>query len=235
MRPLVSVIISTYNRADPLRRAVFSCMQQTIWPLVEVVVVGDKCTDLTGKMMEYMACPQVLWHNLDTNWGYGPSGECGGSVAKQKALELSSGEYVAYLDDDDEFFPDHLERSVAHLEAHPDVGLVYGCSRVYRFLNPFRWKLRDMPWEPERLAASNFINTSEVVHRRSILDRMEKPWWRMDEARNDWGFLLRFVTAGGDAAHLRHIAATQHICLRDTLMFHEQRMRKRCRRQGRAG
>jgi len=232
MRPLVSVVISSYNRANALRRAIFSCMRQTLWPLTEVVVVGDQCTDQTEEMMGHIVCPQVLWYNLDKHWGYGPSGECGGSAAKQKALEMASGEYIGYLDDDDEFFPDHLERSVAHLEAHPEIDLVYGCSHVYRFLNPYRWKLRDTEWEPERLPVSNFINTSEVVHRRSVLDRMEEPWWRMDEERNDWGFLLRLVgQAHGGVAHLKHVCATQHICLKDTLMFHEQRTGKRQRRK----
>lgn len=236
MKPLVSVVISTYNRANDLRRAIFSVMRQTLWPLTEIVVVGDKCTDMTDDMMQDIACPQVLWHNLDTNWGYGASGECGGSVAKQKALEMASGEYIGYLDDDDEHFPDHLERSVAHLEANPTVDLVYGCSQVYRFLNPFRWKLRDTEWQPWRLPVSNFINTTEVVHRRSVLDRMTSPWWRMDEDRNDWGFLLRLVNEGnGKAAHLKHIVGTQHICLKDTLMFHRSRTDKRQRRKdGRA-
>jgi glycosyltransferase involved in cell wall biosynthesis len=206
-------------------------MNQTIWPLVEIVVVGDKCTDLTDDLMKEVVCKQVLWHNLDKNWGYGPSKECGGSVAKQKAIELSSGEYIAYLDDDDEFFPDHLERSIAYLEADSNIDLVYGCSHVYRFLNPFRFKLRNIEWEPEKLPVSNFINTSEVVHRRSVLDCMQQPWWRMDEERNDWGFLLRFVNEGkGKVAHLQHVAATQHICLKDTLMFHRQRTTARRRR-----
>ena len=40
MRPLVSVVISSYNRANALRRAIFSCMRQTLWPLTEVVVEG---------------------------------------------------------------------------------------------------------------------------------------------------------------------------------------------------
>jgi len=232
VKPLVSVIISTYNRADDLRRAIYSCMSQTIWPLTEVVVVGDRCDDLTDEMMAEIACPSVLWHNLDVHCGKGLSGECGGSVAKHAALEMSSGEYIAYLDDDDEFFPEHLERSVVYLESHADIDLVYGCSRVYRFLNPFRWKLRDTPWEPARLSVANFINTSEVVHRRTVLDRMAKPWWRMDEERNDWGFLLRMMNeASGTVEHLGHLAATQHICLQDTLTFHRRRTGKRKKRK----
>ena len=239
MDPLVSVVISTYNRADPLRRAIFSCLQQTIGSLVEVVVVGDGCDakhDLTEEMMAEIASPQVVWENLDTNHGYGDSGECGGSVAKHRAIELARGEYIAYLDDDDEFFPEHLERSVAHLEAHRDIDMVYGCSRVYRFLNSYHYKVRDADYDRDRLLSkpgrSNFINTSEVVHRRTILDKMEKPWWRMDEPRNDHGFLIRFVRAGGRIAHLKHLAATQNICLRDTLMFHRKRRDKRQRRNG---
>lgn len=231
MEPLVSVVISTYNRADALRRAVFSCLNQTIGPLVEVVVVGDLCTDLTDEMMSEFGS-DVVWRNLPENHGYGPTGECGGSVAKDLGLELAGGEYVAYLDDDDEFMPDHLERSVAYLTDHPEADLVYGCSNVYRFLDPFRFKVRDIEYDQERLPQGNFINTSEVVHRSSVLDKMPRPWWRMDEPRNDWGFLLRFVEAGGEVVHLKHIAATQHICLKDTLMFHRQRRRRAARRAG---
>ena len=233
LEPLVSVVISTYNRADLLRKSIFSCLQQTIGSRsVEVVVVGDGCdasNDLTEEMMAELVGPQVVWENLDENHGYGDSGECGGSVAKHRALELARGEYIAYLDDDDEFFPEHLKLSVDHLKSHPDIDMVYGCSQVYRFLNSYKYKIRDVDYDKERLGKSNFINTSEVVHRRSILDKMEKPWWRMDEPRNDHGFFLRLVAAGGNIAHLKHVAATQHICLRDTLMFHRKR-RERSRR-----
>ena len=238
MNPLVSVVISTYNRADLLRKSIFSCLRQTIGSAVEVVVVGDGCDashDLTEEMMAEIAGPQVVWENLDANHGYGDFGECGGSVAKHRALELARGEYIAYLDDDDEFFPEHLELSVNHLKSHLDIDMVYGCSRVYRFLDSYRYKVRDVDYNKERLLSkpgkSNFINTSEVVHRRSILDRMEKPWWRMDEPRNDHGFFLRFVAAGGNIAHLKHVAATQHICLRDTLVFHRSRHRRNQRRK----
>ena len=54
MNPLVSVVISTYNRADLLRKSIFSCLRQTIGSAVEVVVVGDGCDashDLTEEMM----------------------------------------------------------------------------------------------------------------------------------------------------------------------------------------
>jgi hypothetical protein len=60
---------------------------------------------------------------------------------------------------------------------------------------------------------------------------MERPWWRMDEERNDWGFLLRFIAVSAGVAHLGHVAATQHIGLRETLVFHERRVRRRRRRR----
>ncbi|MGZ4270934.1 MAG: glycosyltransferase [Solirubrobacteraceae bacterium] len=117
MFPKVSVVVPAYNLARYLSRAIDSALAQD-WPAegLEVIVVDDGSTDET---------PQVLG-------AYGDRIRVvrqpnGGLVrAVDRGLAEVTGDYVALLDADDEWPTDRLTRHVAHLEAHPEVGLVHG-------------------------------------------------------------------------------------------------------------
>jgi len=115
--PLVSVRIPTKNRAELLlKRAIASVMVQT-YKNIEIVVVGDNCTDETEEMLRRLNYPRILWHNLpprskeeqellkdpEIRWFMGPV------RATNKANELISGKWIAHLDDDDIWTKDHIE------------------------------------------------------------------------------------------------------------------------------
>lgn len=105
--PVVSVITATYNRSNVLRFAVESVRRQTLsdW---EMWVVGDACTDDTADMIRGIDDPRVQFVNLPQNCGdqSGPN---------NAAVALAHGRYLAYLNHDDLWFPDHLETAVAAL------------------------------------------------------------------------------------------------------------------------
>ena len=107
--PLVSVITATYNRGNVLRYAVESVRRQTLdsW---ELWVVGDACTDDTAEVMRgFQGDPRIHFVNLAGNIGdqSGPNNE---------GFRRSSGRFIAYLNHDDLWFPDHLEKAVAALD-----------------------------------------------------------------------------------------------------------------------
>jgi glycosyltransferase involved in cell wall biosynthesis len=110
----VSVIIPVHNGAATIGRALDSVFTQT-YPDYEIVVVNDGSTDDTAAVLAgYGDRIRVL--NVSKG---------GASMARNAGVQASSGEYLAFLDDDDEWMPQKLERCVPVLEQEPDCVLVY--------------------------------------------------------------------------------------------------------------
>lgn len=110
----ISVIIPTYFRNDGLRRAIKSVFSQSC-PSIEVIIVDD-----SG---EEHARPVAS--NFDVT--YLPLSEnCGPDVAREKGLEKATGEYIHFLDDDDQFTENALGRQVNKIESSKEIGVVYG-------------------------------------------------------------------------------------------------------------
>jgi len=116
--PKVSVIITTHNRCDRLPRAIESVRKQTFADR-ELIVVDDASVDGTpGVLREYEATGRLRRIRIE---------ECrGANHARNVGLRAANGTYVAFLDDDDCWFPEKLARQVEVLEARSDVALV-GC------------------------------------------------------------------------------------------------------------
>ena len=128
---LVSIIIPTYKRPGTLYRAVNSALKQTYRP-IEIIVVDDNNPDTperleTEKIMEeYKDNPLVIYikHAMNKN----------GSAARNTGARLSKGDYLAFLDDDDEYLPKKIEVQVKRLEnLDEDWGACY--CRYYRRKN----------------------------------------------------------------------------------------------------
>jgi glycosyltransferase involved in cell wall biosynthesis len=105
--PLVSIVIATYNRSRVLKLAIESVRWQTLedW---ELWVIGDACTDDTAQVVAAFQDPRIHFINLERNVGEqsGPNN----AGARQ-----ARGRYLAYLNHDDLWLPDHLEMAVQGL------------------------------------------------------------------------------------------------------------------------
>lgn len=119
----VSIIIPTYGRPDTLSVAVDSCLNQTYSP-IEIIVVDDNNPDtesrhLTEQIMErYRDDDRVKYirHICNKN----------GSAARNTGFRNSTGDYIAFLDDDDYFYPAKIENQVKRLnELSEDYGVCY--------------------------------------------------------------------------------------------------------------
>jgi glycosyltransferase involved in cell wall biosynthesis len=138
--PLVSVVIATYNRSELLvERAVASALQQSYRNL-EIVVVGDCCSDDTEDRLRALDEPRLRFLNLPARPVYPENRRhrwmVGGSVAKTTAMRLARGAWIAHLDDDDVFTPDHVEVLLRHAQ-RCRLELVYGVCRRER--RPGEW------------------------------------------------------------------------------------------------
>ena len=108
-RPLVSVIIPTYNPGNSLERAVKSILDQT-YASWELIIVDDASTEKLDERLrsQTLADKRIRALRLDRNGGP--------AVARNAGLALSSGDWIAVLDDDDVWLPTRLERLVATAE-----------------------------------------------------------------------------------------------------------------------
>lgn len=112
--PLVTVRIATYNRADALvNTAIRSVLNQT-YQNFEIIIVGDACTDDTEKKIRELNDDRIQFINLPNRNIY-PEDKTkrwlvAGSPGMNLGAYLARGEWIAPLDDDDEFTPDHIEK-----------------------------------------------------------------------------------------------------------------------------
>lgn len=124
--PLVSVVVPTYNRPEKLRRAVETVRAQTYRP-IELVVVDDHSTEPAADALEDVDLSDisltVIRHEQNR----------GGNAARNTGIREATGEFLAFLDDDDRWEPEKIQRQVETVQSSPDsVGLVYtGARYVY--------------------------------------------------------------------------------------------------------
>lgn len=108
MKDLVSVVIPVYNREKTIVRAVKSVLNQT-YKNIEVIVVDDCSSDKSRVVIEnaFSENNNVRYICLEKN-----SGAC---VARNRGVQLSKGKYVAFLDSDDAFLPNKIEKQISCL------------------------------------------------------------------------------------------------------------------------
>jgi glycosyltransferase involved in cell wall biosynthesis len=120
--PTVSVIIPVFNGERFIVDAVSSALSQTHSPM-EVIVVDDGSKDETWRILEQLAgkCPALTIHTQPNR---------GVAHARNAALELATGDFVAFLDADDQWLPEKVELQLKILGEDPTVGVV-GCRMRY--------------------------------------------------------------------------------------------------------
>ena len=113
----VSVIIITHNRSNLLGAAITSVLNQTFQDF-EIIVVDDASKDDTGNVVQTFDDKRIRYIRHETNKGH--------AAARNTGLQNAVGEYIGFLDDDDAWLPEKLQRQVALLDGSPAVvGGVY--------------------------------------------------------------------------------------------------------------
>lgn len=168
LSPLVSVVIATYHRADILPFAVRSALASEGVD-VEVIVVGDGCTDGTAQAVAAIGDDRVRFENLPRNWGEQ-------SVPSNAGIALARGAIVAFCNHDDLFLPWHLADLVARHDAGADVawspGLVVHAAPSPAAGPPcFRYEVAGLTPD-EDFDPSVFVIASLTSYRRQVLERL---------------------------------------------------------------
>lgn len=170
----VSVIISTYNRPELLKRAINSVLNQT-FKNFEIIVIGDKCPVLESTMQHYCD-DRIIWWNLYKNYNDG------GTTPKNYALRMClTTSLVTYLDDDNYWEQNHLESLYSLFEK--DKSLSYAFSSMvmgnYKIIctKPLLYR----------------IDTSCIMHKQNLLNKYG--YWRSHKEvgySHDFEFVSRW-------------------------------------------
>jgi glycosyltransferase involved in cell wall biosynthesis len=192
MNPSVSVVIPTFNREALVFRALDSVARQTCPPL-EVIVVDDCSTDCTVEAVRAAKFPfPVHVVSLATNQGPG--------AARNAGILKAAGRYIAFLDSDDTWLPDKLERQVALLDSLPgrDVTVLYGQVRLQRhyevLVRPARPKGTGESFAEYVFANGGYLDQNTVMMPAALARAV---MYRADmRLHEDWDFYMRLEERG---------------------------------------
>jgi glycosyltransferase involved in cell wall biosynthesis len=209
--PLVSIVVPAYQAEASIAATLEQAGNQTYRP-IEIVVVDDGSPD--GTAAAAGAVPGVRCIRQDN---------AGPSAARNTGIRAAKGDFIAFLDADDLWLPDKLERQMALFAAHPELDLVFTDAEITRPDSAGRrsffifaekglgktyfgseWELKSAV---DKLLKDNFIATSSVVARRSLFTRLEFNASR--RYAEDWELWLKAATQGAigfvDAVCVRKI------------------------------
>lgn len=165
--PMVSVIVPTCNRPEMLKTALHSILNQT-YDNYEIIVINDYGENVATLLEETGRADKIVYINKER--------KVERSAARNAGLLSSRGKYIAYLDDDDAFYPDHLETLVNLLE-NSDFKVAY--SNAIRAVqqkegNAYRTISKDRPYscsfDKNRILVDNFIPILCMMHEKNCLD-----------------------------------------------------------------
>lgn len=187
--PLVSVLVATYNRAQILTsRCIPSVLGQT-YDNLELIVVGDGCTDDTEEAVAAIDDTRLHFVNLPRRGDY-PSEQTNrwmvaGGFPTNEALARARGSFIAHLDDDDEYLPDRLRTLVEFATENR-------CDLVW---HPFWWQTDTGRWrlhEAERFTHGNVTNLS-VFYRSWFTRFRSEPDTYLLREPGDWNRFRRMA------------------------------------------
>ncbi len=114
-KPLVTVIIPTFNRLRWIGECLDSVLNQT-YPNVEIIVVDDASSDGTAEWIKSQPQYETVKVHVQAKNG-------GASIARNTGIEMSQGEFIAFIDSDDLLLPTHVETAVETFQKYPKLGL----------------------------------------------------------------------------------------------------------------
>lgn len=167
--PKISVVIPTYNRKTTVARAIDSALQQTLWPH-EIIVVDDASTDGTEAFIRERYGSRVKLVRLPLN--------SGGASARNAGADLAQGDILAFLDSDDCWYPEKLQRqwSLYKSEQKNDSIIIYCKADLgninARYNSPTRALMPNERVEDYIFVHSQDIQTSSYFMSRKLFSRI---------------------------------------------------------------
>lgn len=183
----ISVVITTYNRKYEVLRALKSVLGQTLQPF-EIIIVDDCSTDKTQEYIQKHVQAEYKYIYNAKNKGPGRSKNIG-TIAAQ-------GDYIAFLDSDNVWYADKLQRFAEVLKENSDIDMV--CSRYIKHIEfgayeyPANVADEDCSLK-EEILLHNIADASASVYKKTFLDKVDG-FNELMTTNLDWELLLRTYT-----------------------------------------
>ena len=160
-KPLVSVIMSSYNNGDMLKEAIRCVLSQTFGDF-ELILVDDCSTDTSREYIQSIADHRLHYHFLEENMGLG--------YVRATGIELARADWIAIADGDDYWEPTKLEHQVEIVNKHPKIDVLFG-----DFIN-HNWLTNEKisAFEQQKDILSQ-IRTSEIESGVLLIDDVHAP------------------------------------------------------------
>lgn len=178
-----SVIIPTFDRKPLLKKAVDSVLAQTFRDL-ELIVIDDGSTDGTGDLIASYNDERIIYRYQENR---------GVSHARNRGLELAGGGYIAFLDSDDHWKKEKLEKAAKYIRDFPDISIFHTEEIWYRkgkFLNQKRKHKKPSGHVYDNALPICCISISTAVIKRTVFDAVGV-FDESLEACEDYDFWLR--------------------------------------------
>lgn len=182
---IISVVITTKNRCELLKVAIESVRNQT-YVNFECVVVDDGSTDDTEQYVQALPTEDGRFRYIKIL----PEESKGGNYARNQGIRNTTGEYIAFLDDDDEWLPEKLALQAKLLDEQQDVGLVY-CPVIRKYMPEGRLRkmVPDMAYRGDcsvkvfthiPCTTSTMMIRREIINRAGLFDEELRFWQEYD-------------------------------------------------------
>lgn len=185
--PLVSVIVPTYNRPQQIVETIDSIIEQT-YKNIEIIVVNDAGPDIESVISQFKDRCNIEYLRHTENRGL--------AATRNTGIQAANGKYIAYLDDDDIYYPEHIEKLVNFLET-TDYKVVYtDANRAHQQLHGDNYIVthKDVPYssdfDRDGILTGNRFPVLCVMHEKSCIDEVGG----FDEflrAHEDWDLWIR--------------------------------------------
>ncbi|MCX5704347.1 MAG: glycosyltransferase family A protein [Candidatus Omnitrophica bacterium] len=218
--PLVGIVIATYNRANLLKRAIEGVLNQT-YKNLEIIIVDDGSTDNTEQIVKEYRDLRIQYIRNSKNRG--------ASVARNIGIKSSKGDFIAFLDSDDEYLPEKIEKSLKIFKhCARNLGMV--CSNFwkvegkekklgvwkkikpnYQFPSPSTWVL----WKEVFEKIGLFDERLRVEEDREFMFRFHDnfPFYFIDEP-----LLIRYGTKSSLSSNIEEYVKARKIFLEKHLL-----------------
>jgi len=196
--PCFTVILPTCNRLAKLRRALASLQQQTLQDF-ELILVDDGSVDGTGEYLDakehadefpHIRSPVVIRNQTSK----------GAGIARNQALRRAQGELIAFLDDDDIWFPEYLEQQARRLQENP--GAAASCAAHVEFDTGGNTRAPDLEPLFSYEQPIVYLLTESFVHSMSVLVARRSAFQQIGllnpdlDICHDWDWCARLLLAG---------------------------------------
>ncbi len=185
--PLISIILTTYNRRELLPYAIQSVLNQT-YTNYEIIVINDYGEDVWDVIQSFNSEKIKYLCNIKNS---------GPSFSRNTAISVAKGLIICYLDDDDIFLPMHLKTIINTMQSkRADIVYTNALYVDEKIENGQRIILNkylsdsDNRYSADKLMVSNFIPINTIAHSRSLIQHVGNFNEKL-ESHEDWEFFLR--------------------------------------------